>query len=116
MAACVGCSTLNPVLRGLGFISLRSIASLLKNYTKVYESIQSQLLQLHNTPHVQVGVGFRVIESVFKALGPPLMLLDCWLDWEVSSRDEQGRGKQAFSQRIFFIQGWFSVEVDLLSI
>lgn len=42
------------------------------------------------------------------------MLLDCWLDWEVSSMDKQGQKETA--KDYFFIQGWFSVEVDLLSV
>lgn len=84
----------------------------------MYEIIQSQPLCIDfiiGSTSCPCRVGFRVIQSVFEALGP-LMLLDDRLDWEVSSMDEQDRGKLVFRQSILFIQGWFSVEVDLLSI
>lgn len=58
---------------------------------------------------------FRMVQSVFEALGPlHMLLLDCWLEWGVSSMDEQGRGSWISSQRILS-KGGFSVEVDLTS-
>lgn len=52
---------------------------------------------------------------MFEALGPRHMLLDCWLEWEVSSVDEQGRGSWVLPRGYLLFSDGFSVEMDLPS-
>lgn len=44
---------------------------------------------------------------MFKALGSPFMLMDCWVDWEVSSVDEQAEEKKLLPRGYFLFRGGF---------